>query len=58
MTEPVKNRLSPGLGEIIDRQESFSFSFDGRAYRAHPGDTIASALAAGLAGGSPGQMID
>ncbi len=46
MIEPVKNRLSPGPGEIINRQESFSFSFDGRSYQAHPGDTIASALAA------------
>ena len=41
------NRLSPQPGEVIDRSQTFSLTFDGRAYAAHPGDTIASALAAG-----------
>lgn len=39
-------RLSPRPAELIDRQESISFSFNGRRYQAYPGDTIASALAA------------
>jgi sarcosine oxidase, subunit alpha len=33
-------------GEVIDRAGSFTFTFDGRQITAHPGDTIASALAA------------
>ena len=39
-------RLSPQPAEVIDRGEQFSFVFDGKTYNAHPGDTIASALAA------------
>jgi sarcosine oxidase subunit alpha len=31
---------------LIDRTSEFAFSFDGRAYRGHPGDTLASALLA------------
>ncbi|HSG15005.1 MAG TPA: 2Fe-2S iron-sulfur cluster-binding protein [Anaerolineae bacterium] len=46
MTKRQKNRLSPQPGEVIDRDSSFSFSFDGQTCHAHPGDTIASALAA------------
>ncbi|UCG24661.1 MAG: (2Fe-2S)-binding protein [Chloroflexota bacterium] len=46
MSEQQRNRLSPQPGEVIDRESSFLFSFDGQAYLAHPGDTIASALAA------------
>ncbi|MCV6596834.1 MAG: sarcosine oxidase subunit alpha family protein [Mangrovicoccus sp.] len=38
-----KNRLSGGL---IDRSQSLSFTFDGRKYTGHPGDTLASALLA------------
>ena len=34
------------LSEIIDRSEVIEFRFDGKTYRAHPGDTIGSALAA------------
>src|SRR5262245_41880273 len=33
-------------GGLIDRTRSLTFSFDGRAYRGHPGDTLASALIA------------
>ena len=36
-------RLSGGL---IDRDRTIAFTFDGRAYRGHPGDTLASALLA------------
>ena len=36
-------RLSGGL---IDRSKTLSFTFDGRSYAAHPGDTLASALLA------------
>ena len=39
-------RLEPQPGEVIDRGEHLSFHFDGESYPAHPGDTIASALAA------------
>ncbi len=39
-------RLPRQSGEIIDRTRQIRFTFDGRTYRAHPGDTIASALAA------------
>src|SRR5262249_47603151 len=34
------------LGGLIDRTSEFAFSFDGRTYRGHPGDTLASALLA------------
>jgi len=43
----VGSRLPPQPGEVIDRSQTFSITFDGRAYPAHPGDTVASALAAG-----------
>jgi len=33
-------------GGIIDRTRSLSFSFDGKTYSGHPGDTLASALLA------------
>lgn len=33
-------------GGTIDRNERISFSFDGRSYQGHPGDTLASALIA------------
>lgn len=39
-------RLSPQVGEVINREKSFRFSFDGRPVEAFQGDTIASALAA------------
>jgi methylglutamate dehydrogenase subunit C len=33
-------------GGLIDRSRALTFYFDGRAYRGHPGDTLASALIA------------
>ncbi|TDE35406.1 sarcosine oxidase subunit alpha family protein [Antarcticimicrobium sediminis] len=33
-------------GGLIDRSQTLSFSFDGKSYRGHPGDTLASALLA------------
>jgi sarcosine oxidase subunit alpha len=39
-------RLEPQPGELIDRSRKFVFRWNGRPYSAHPGDTIASALAA------------
>ena len=42
----VGNRLSPTPSDIIDRSQTIEFTFNGRLYSAHPGDTIASALAA------------
>jgi sarcosine oxidase subunit alpha len=39
-------RLGPQAGEGLDRSTTLTFTFDGRTYTAHPGDTIASALAA------------
>ncbi|MEY4696587.1 MAG: hypothetical protein RIT14_1015, partial [Pseudomonadota bacterium] len=42
-----KMRLSPDLAPgQIDRSRSLRFTFDGRAYSGHPGDTLASALLA------------
>src|SRR5215813_14804407 len=40
----AKQRLHSG--GLIDRSRSLTFYFDGRAYRGHPGDTLASALIA------------
>jgi sarcosine oxidase, subunit alpha len=39
-------RLPPVAGEVIDRSATLAFQFDGETVSAHPGDTIASALAA------------
>ena len=39
-------RLAAQEMEVIDRDRTFSFLFDGKRYEGHPGDTIASALAA------------
>src|ERR1700761_2901165 len=39
-------RLPEQPGEVIDRSRTFTFSWNGEKYQAHPGDTIASALAA------------
>ena len=41
-----KRRLSTQPGEVLDRQKSLRFSFDGDMVEAYEGDTIASALAA------------
>ena len=40
------HRISHQPGESIDRSSTISFRFDGKEYAAHPGDTVASALAA------------
>ena len=40
------NRLPPKQGEVIDRSSTIRFTFDGVECTAHPGDTVASALAA------------
>ena len=34
------------MGGLIDRSRTLAFTFDGRSYRGHPGDTLASALLA------------
>jgi sarcosine oxidase subunit alpha len=39
-------RLPRQAGEVIDRSRRIAFTFNGQLYAAHPGDTIASALAA------------
>ena len=44
--QTISNRRSPQPTEVIDRSQTVTFSFNGQEYRAHPGDTIASALAA------------
>ncbi len=41
-----KMRLTSQPGEVIDRSDSFSFSWNGRERQAYRGDTIISALAA------------
>ncbi|MSR81870.1 MAG: FAD-dependent oxidoreductase [Candidatus Latescibacteria bacterium] len=46
MPPEISGRLAPQVGEAIDRNHTFQFSFEGRTYPAHPGDTIASALTA------------
>ena len=43
---PTPNRLRPKQGEVIDRSTTIRFTFEGREYTAHPGDTVASALTA------------
>ena len=40
------NRLPIRGGELLDRSTNLSFTWNGRAYSGHEGDTIASALAA------------
>jgi sarcosine oxidase subunit alpha len=40
------NRLAAPYGRFIDRESTLTFTFGERSYRAHPGDSIASALAA------------
>ena len=46
-TSGAGRRLPPRPGEGIDRSAPFTFQFDGREIAAFPGDTIASAMAAG-----------
>jgi len=43
---PQSFRLPPQPGELLDRTQSLSFSWNGRPYQGLAGDTIASALAA------------
>lgn len=45
-TQDVSKRLEPRPGQVIDRTQTLTFTFNGREYTAHPGDTVASALAA------------
>src|SRR3546814_13448415 len=40
------NRLAAPAGRLIDRGRKITFSFEGRSFEGHEGDTIASALAA------------
>ncbi len=42
----TSNRVVRQSNELIDRTRTISFQFNNKAYTAHPGDTIASALAA------------
>jgi sarcosine oxidase, subunit alpha len=46
MTASMTNRLAPQPGEVIKRDERFSFTWNGADFPAFAGDTIASALAA------------
>ncbi|MFW6070515.1 MAG: 2Fe-2S iron-sulfur cluster-binding protein, partial [bacterium] len=41
----VAEKARAAAGRAVNRQETFTFTFEGRSYRAHPGDTIGSALA-------------
>ena len=41
-----QNRVAPQSNEVIDRSRTIHFKFGGKQLAAHPGDTIASALAA------------
>ena len=48
MSERLHTRTSretAGGGRLVDRRQTFTFSFEGKAIAAHPGDTIGSALA-------------
>lgn len=42
----TENAFRLGAGGLIDRSQTVSFSFDGRAYNGYAGDTLASALLA------------
>jgi len=46
MAAPDEQPCRLGQGGIIDRSNALAFSFDGKAYRGYPGDTLASALLA------------
>jgi len=45
-TKLPAHRLPTQPSEVIDRASALTFTFAGKTYSAHPGDTIASALAA------------
>ncbi len=45
MTGPARPpRLPLPFGRLIDRERGIAFSFEGKSYLGHPGDTLASAL--------------
>ncbi len=46
MTNSMTHRLAPQPGEVIDRGESFNFTWNGVTFPAYAGDTIISALSA------------
>ncbi|MDN5930018.1 MAG: 2Fe-2S iron-sulfur cluster-binding protein, partial [Pseudonocardia sp.] len=46
-TATSSHRLPAQPGEVIDRTRSLRFTWNGRTFPAHPGDSIVSALAAG-----------
>ena len=46
MTASMTNRLAPQPGEVVNREERFSFTWNGVTFPAFAGDTIVSALAA------------
>jgi sarcosine oxidase, subunit alpha len=47
MSNETENRRIPAQpNELIDRSQTIQFKFNGKKYTAHPGDSIASALAA------------
>ncbi len=46
MTVSMTNRLAPQPGEVVNRGEHFSFTWNGVTFPAFAGDTIVSALAA------------
>ncbi|KAA3664275.1 MAG: FAD-dependent oxidoreductase [Chloroflexi bacterium] len=45
-TKIQTNRVIAGAAELIDRSQTIEFKFNGKRFTAHPGDSIASALAA------------
>lgn len=45
-TASASHRLPPQPGEVVDRTRSLHFTWNGRRFPAHPGDSIISALAA------------
>ena len=40
------NQMNRVPGGLIDRTKTLKFNFDGKGYKGHPGDTLASALLA------------
>src|SRR5277367_3295354 len=46
MTPSMTNRLARQPGEVVDRETSFNFTWNGVTFPAFAGDTIVSALAA------------
>ena len=46
MIASMTNRLAPQPGEVINRRERLSFTWNGAAFPGFAGDTIVSALAA------------